>query len=214
MNEVDVGRAVTVLWWVMLLRGVLAVIFGLYAVVSPASALVALVYVFGFYAIMDGVAALVLGFRHRRSGHLGWQVAQGVVSLAAGVGALVWPGPTWLILVSIVGLWSVLLGVTEIVEALSARRQGASWGWPAAGGVVAILFGAVLLFSPGVGAAILLWIIGLSALVCGVSTSPGRCGCGALCAPRSLRRPEVMALSAGRTAWPTRTTAARAPPSR
>jgi uncharacterized membrane protein HdeD (DUF308 family) len=169
MSTVDAGRAVTTLWWLVLLRGVLAVLFGLFALFSPATALLALIFVWGFYAILDGIAALALGFRHRRTSHWGWHVLQGVISLAAGVVALVWPGPTVLALVLIIGVWSIVLGVTEIAEAFSARRSGSSsWGWLLAGGIVAILFGIVLIVSPGAGALALLWIIGWFSLVFGV----------------------------------------------
>jgi uncharacterized membrane protein HdeD (DUF308 family) len=168
MTEVDVGPALRTLWLLMLLRGVLAVVFGLYALFSPVSALLALVYVYGFYALMDGVAAIVLGVRHRRAGHWGWQIVQGVVSLIAGLIALFWPGPTVLALVLIIGVWSIALGVTGIVEALAARRQGESWGWPVTGGVVAILFGVALLASPGAGTFLLLWVIGVTTLALGV----------------------------------------------
>jgi uncharacterized membrane protein HdeD (DUF308 family) len=169
MSSTDVGHAIKALWWLILLRGVLAVVFGLYAMIAPASALLALVFVYGFYAIMDGVAALALGVRHRRTSHWGWHVVQGIVSLLAGLVALFWPGPTVLALVLIIGVWSIVRGGAEIVEAYTARRDGSSsWGWLLAGGVVGILFGIVLIAFPGVGALALLWIIGWFALVLGV----------------------------------------------
>lgn len=166
MTDVDVDRAVRTLWRLMLLRGVLAVAFGVYALFSPGSALLALVYVFGFYAVMDGVAAIVLGLRHRHTGHWGWQLGQGAVSLLAGLVALFWPGPTVLALVLIVAVWSIAFGLTGVVEAFTARRQDESWGWPVTGGVVAILFGVVLLVSP-VGTVLLLWVIGVTTLALG-----------------------------------------------
>jgi uncharacterized membrane protein HdeD (DUF308 family) len=169
MTSTDLGRAVKALWWLVLVRGVLAVIFGLYALFAPASALLALVFVYGFYAIMDGVAALILGVRNRRNSHWGWHVVQGVVSLLAGLVALFWPGPTVLALVLIIGVWSIVRGAAEIVEAVTARRMGSSsWGWLLAGGVVGILFGIVLIAFPGAGALVLLWTIGWFALVLGV----------------------------------------------
>jgi len=123
----------------VLIRGVLAVVFGLYALFAPASALLALVFVFGFYAIMDGVAALVVGFRHRRTSHWGWHVAQGVVSLIAGLIALFWPGPTLLALVFIIAVWSIVLGVAIAVPALvpvldrwSRHLEGSVYGWQGA----------------------------------------------------------------------------------
>jgi uncharacterized membrane protein HdeD (DUF308 family) len=169
MTSIDATRAVKALWWLVLIRGVLAVIFGLYALFSPAAALLALVFVFGFYAIMDGVAALVVGFQHRRTSHWGWHVVQGVVSVLAGLIALFWPGPTIFAFLIIIAVWSIVLGVTEIVEAFTARRHGSSsWVWLLVGGIVAILFGIVLIVSPTAGALTLLWVIGAFALVFGV----------------------------------------------
>jgi uncharacterized membrane protein HdeD (DUF308 family) len=92
-----------------------------------------------------------------------------VVSVLAGLIALFWPGPTVLALVFIIAVWSIVLGVTEIVEAFQARRHGStSWGWLLVGGIVGILFGVVLISSPAAGALALLWVIGVFALVFGV----------------------------------------------
>jgi uncharacterized membrane protein HdeD (DUF308 family) len=169
MTSIDAGPAVKALWWLVLIRGVLAVVFGLYALFQPAAALLALVFVYGFYAIMDGVAALAVGFRHRRTSHWGWHVVQGVVSLLAGVIALFWPGPTIFALVLIIGVWSIVLGATEIVEAFTARRHGSSsWVWLLVGGIVGVIFGVTLIASPAAGALTLLWVIGLFSLVFGV----------------------------------------------
>jgi uncharacterized membrane protein HdeD (DUF308 family) len=141
----------------------------LFALFAPGSALLALVFVFGFYALLDGFTALGLGWRHRRTSHWGGHVVQGAVSLIAGVIALVWPGPTVLALVLIIGVWSIVLGVTEIGEAYRARRAGSSsWGWLLAAGVVAVVFGVVLIASPGAGVRALLWIIEWFALTVGV----------------------------------------------
>lgn len=169
MASTDATRAVKALWWLVLIRGVLAVVFGLYALFSPAAALLALIFVYGFYAIFDGVTALVAGFRNRGTSHWGWHIVQGVVSLVAGFIALFWPGPTILALVLIIAVWSIVLGVTEIVEAFTARRNGSSsWVWLLIGGIVGILFGIVLISSPAAGALTLLWVIGIFALVFGV----------------------------------------------
>jgi uncharacterized membrane protein HdeD (DUF308 family) len=92
-----------------------------------------------------------------------------VVSLVAGVIALFWPGPTIFALVLIIAVWSIVLGVTEIVEAFQARRHGSSsWAWLLIAGIVGIIFGVVLIASPAAGALALLWVIGVFALVLGV----------------------------------------------
>lgn len=169
MSANDVQRAVRSLWWLVLIRGILGVLFGLFALFVPGLALLALVYAYGFYAIMDGVVALLLGFRNRGMSHWGWHIAQGVVSVLAGIAALVWPGLTALVLVFIIAAWSIVLGITEIMEAFTARRLGStSWGWLLATGILAILFGVVLVASPGAGALALIGFIGAFALLFGI----------------------------------------------
>ena len=167
--DTNVKAAAKAVWWLVLLRGIFMVIFGVIALVSPDIALLTLVWVFGFYAILDGIAAIVIGIRTRGEPHWVWTIVQGVVSVLAGVIALFWPGPTILALVLIIAVWSIVLGVTQIVEAFTARRQGSSsWGWMLVSGIVGILFGIVLIASPAAGALTLLWVIGGFALVFGV----------------------------------------------
>jgi uncharacterized membrane protein HdeD (DUF308 family) len=101
----DVTAAVRGLWWLVLLRGILAILFGLFALFTPGTALLALVFVFGAYAILDGVTALVVGIRHRgEDRHWVWHVVQGVVSVLAGIIAFVWPGVTVLAILFVLPL--------------------------------------------------------------------------------------------------------------
>jgi uncharacterized membrane protein HdeD (DUF308 family) len=163
----DVARAV---WWLVLVRGVLAVLFGLFALFSPGSALLALVYVFGAYAVLDGITAVVAGLRHRRDeAHWVWHVVEGVISIVAGVIAFAWPGVTALVILYLVAFWSVFTGVSEIMEAVAMRRRGAPmWGWVLAAGVLGVLLGIVLVLAPGAGLLTLLWLLGFYAVVFGV----------------------------------------------
>ncbi|MCE3552020.1 HdeD family acid-resistance protein [Pseudonocardia sp. RS11V-5] len=157
-------------WWMVLLRGVLIALFGIIALVSPGIALLTLVFLFGFYAILDGIVAVVLGFRARRTAaHWVWPVVQGVLSVIAGLVALVWPGVTALALLFVVAFWAIVMGVAEIAEAFTARRTGAhAWGWTLVAGIVNILFGLALLTWPAGGILTLIWLVGLFALIGGV----------------------------------------------
>jgi uncharacterized membrane protein HdeD (DUF308 family) len=132
--------------------------------------LLALVIVFGIYAILDGVMAVVVGVRHRGTeSHWGWQVAQGVVSVIAGIIALVLPGVTALAILLVIAFWSIVNGVGAIIQAFTMRRQGASsWGWVLASGVVSALFGIILVAQPAAGLLTLLWLVGVFAVVFGV----------------------------------------------
>ena len=81
----DLTAAARGIWWLVLLRGILAILFGLFALFAPGTALLALVFVFGAYAILDGITALAVGIRHRKDDpHWVWHVVQGVVSVLAG----------------------------------------------------------------------------------------------------------------------------------
>lgn len=157
-------------WWMVLLRGILIALFGLVALVSPGIALLTLVFLFGFYAIIDGVVAVVLGVRARRTAaHWVWPVVQGVLSVIAGIVALVWPGVTALALLFVIAFWAIVMGVAEIAEAFTARRAEAhAWGWTLVAGIVNILFGIALLAWPATGILALIWLVGVFAVIGGV----------------------------------------------
>jgi uncharacterized membrane protein HdeD (DUF308 family) len=162
----DVARAV---WWLVLLRGVLAVLFGLFALFAPGSALLALVFVFGAYAVLDGITAVVAGLRHRREeAHWVWHVVEGVISIVAGIIAFAWPGVTALVILYLVAFWSIFTGISEIMESFAMRRRGSRmWAWVLAAGILGVLLGIVLVLWPGAGLLTLLWLVGIYAVVFG-----------------------------------------------
>jgi uncharacterized membrane protein HdeD (DUF308 family) len=168
--DTTVQSVAKTVWWLVLLRGVLMVLFGIIALVSPGIALLTLVWVFGFYAILDGVAAVALGIRTRGEPHWVWTLVQGVVSVLAGLVALVWPGVTALALLFLIAFWAILLGVGEIGGAFAARRLGSdAWVWTLAAGVLNVVFGVLLLVWPGSGILTLVWLVGIFAVAGGIA---------------------------------------------
>ncbi|WP_181781694.1 HdeD family acid-resistance protein [Pseudonocardia pini] len=165
----DLQATAKTVWWLALLRGVLLVIFGIVALVSPGIALGALILVFGIYAIMDGLTAVVMGIRTRKSEKSwGWIVAQGVISVLAGLIALVYPGATALSLLFVIAFWAIVLGVAAIAEGIRSRRTDDRWGWTIAKGVLDVLFGILLLVWPATGILTLLWLVGVFAVAGGI----------------------------------------------
>jgi uncharacterized membrane protein HdeD (DUF308 family) len=157
-------------WWLVLLRGALTVIFGIIALASPGIALLSLVWVFGIYAILDGIAAVVLGIRSRGEPHWVWTLVQGVVSVLAGLVALVWPGVTAFALLFVIAFWAILLGIGEIGGAFAARKRGSNaWGWTLAAGVLNVVFGVLLLIWPSSGILTLVWLVGIFAVAGGIA---------------------------------------------
>ncbi len=156
-------------WWMVALRGVLAILFGLIALFFPRIALLAFVYVFAAYSIVDGLVAVIVSIRERESlSRWGWVLAEGILSVVAGVIAAVYPGLTALVLLYVVAAWAILTGITEIVAAFSIREQASrEWALGAAG-VLSIVFGIILFISPGAGLLALLWVVGLYAILFGI----------------------------------------------
>ncbi len=146
------------------------VLFGIIALVTPGIALLTLVWVFGVYAILDGIAAIALGIRTRGEPHWVWTTVQGVVSVLAGLIALVWPGITALALLFVIAFWAIVLGAGEIGGAFAARRRGSTdWSWTLAAGVLNVVFGVLLVIWPSSGILTLVWLVGVFTLAGGIA---------------------------------------------
>ena len=157
-------------WWVLALRGAAALLFGILALLWPGVTLIFLVALFAAYAIVSGAVALAGAFRNRRD--RGWWLALvlGVVSVAAGILAIFYPGITALALVIMMGVNAVLSGALEIAMAVRLRREIEGKGEWLLGvaGFVSILFGAFVLAFPGPGALALVWLVALHAMTIGI----------------------------------------------
>jgi uncharacterized membrane protein HdeD (DUF308 family) len=153
-------------WWVYLIRGVCAILFGLLAIIWPGITLFVLVVGFGAYAIVNGVFEL---FSSGRGGSRGWTIFSGVGSILIGLLVLFWPGITALILLLLIASWAVVVGLLEVIAAIVLRRvvEG-EWAFIVSG-VLAVLFGILLFLWPATGALAIAWLIGAMALVYGIS---------------------------------------------
>jgi uncharacterized membrane protein HdeD (DUF308 family) len=168
--DTNIKSAAKAVWWLVLLRGIFMVMFGFVALVSPGIALLTLVWLFGFYAILDGVAAIMIGIRTRGEPHWVWTIVQGVVSVLAGVVALIWPGVTALALLFVVAFWAIVLGIGEIGGAFASRKSGSNaWGWTLAAGILNVVFGVLLLIWPASGILTLIWLVGIFTLAGGIA---------------------------------------------
>ena len=155
-------------WWIIALQGVAAVVFGILALVWPGITLLALVFLFGAYAIVDGVLALITGFRRAGGGPDWWRVVQGVAGIAAGVIAFALPDITAYALLLVIAAWAIVSGAAELVAAYQLREVIRGEWLLALDGVVAIIFGIVLIAFPSAGALAVVWLIGAYAIVSGV----------------------------------------------
>lgn len=153
-------------WWSVALRGVAAIALGVIALFYPGLTFLGLVYVFGVYALVDGVLAIGLA-PDQHVWPRGWMIFRGLVSIAAGVIALVVPRITALVLLIVIAAWAIVAGIIEIVMAVQLRKRIEHEWLLAIEGVLSIGFGIILLLSPLAGAVVIgLWI-GAYALVLG-----------------------------------------------
>ena len=156
-------------WWLVLLRGIAAIAFGILAFVWPVITLLTLTLLWGAYAVADGLFALwgaVAGPR----GHMGarfWLVIVGLAGVVAGVLAFAWPGVTALVLLFFIAFWAILTGVMQIVGAIRLRKEIDNEWMLAASGVLSVLFGVILIVQPGAGALGLIFVIGAYAVIYG-----------------------------------------------
>lgn len=166
----------TGVWWWVLIRGILAIAFGIIALVNPGSAILAFAIVFGAYAVVEGVISAVHAVRVRNElTAWGWLLAQGILSVIAGAIALIVPALVGLfgglVLLWTIVIWNVMHGVAGLRSAAGAPAGGAKTIGIIAG-VLTILFGILLgvltVVTPVVALLGLIWLIGLYAIVFGV----------------------------------------------
>jgi len=155
-------------WWVIALRGVLAVAFGLYALLVPGVALAAIIMGFGVVVILAGILAIVAGVRRQVAHQPSWAVtAEGLVCVAFGLLALIKPGATavaWLYLIS---GFAVVTGILHIVAGVTLRRDEGEWSLLLNGIVTAIL-GFLMVLLPLAGLLSLVWLVGAYSLFFGI----------------------------------------------
>jgi uncharacterized membrane protein HdeD (DUF308 family) len=151
-------------WWVLLVRGLLAVLFGIMAFAWPVPTLVALVLVYGAYALVDGVTALSVGITARA-----WSFAlSGLAGIAVGIGTFFYTGITAVALFYLIAAWAIVRGIFEIVAAIELRKE-IRGGWALiTGGIFSIIFGLLLIAYPAPGVLALAWLMGAYAVAFGI----------------------------------------------
>lgn len=153
-------------WWLIALRGVLAIVFGVIALVYPGATLTALALVFGAYAFIDGVFAIAsaIGFGGRDSV---WYVLGGILGIAVGIATFFYPNITAQALIYLVGLWAILTGIFEVIAGFELPFEK-DW-LLALAGALSIIFGVLVFFNPGSGAVAIVWLIGIYAVLFGIT---------------------------------------------
>jgi uncharacterized membrane protein HdeD (DUF308 family) len=160
-------------WWLLLLRGACAILFGVAAFAWPGLTLVTLVMLFAAYAFVDGILDVSHAISHRKEiEHWGLLLIEGVFGIAFGILAFLAPELTTVIGGVIIALyiatWAIVTGVIRIAMAVRLRKEIEGEWLLGLSGVVSILFGIVILARPAAGVLAMLYIVGAWAIVLGV----------------------------------------------
>ena len=154
-------------WWLVLLRGICAIIFGVLTIMWPGLSLLTLVLLYGVFALFDGGLAIGAAIMGGAPAPRWWLALVGVLGIAAGAITLMWPGITGIVLLYFIAGWAIAAGVFEIVGAIRLRKEIEGEWWLIATGILSVLFGMLILMFPGAGALGIAFAIGWFAIVYG-----------------------------------------------
>ncbi len=156
-------------WWLVALRGVLAIIFGVLAFIWPGETVAVLVLFFGAYVLVDGVFALGSAIMGNTGGTPRWYlILEGAAGVIFGVLTFLWPDVTELALLYLIAAWGLVTGVFEILAAIEMRQVIKNEWLLVLSGIASILFGLLLVIFPGAGILSLIWLLASYAIVFGI----------------------------------------------
>lgn len=154
------------IWGMWVARGIASILFGVLTVVWPRASIAAIVLLFGIYALADGV--VLLGFAFRAEGRKAAYVVRGLLGIAAGVVAFLYPGLTALSLYVLIGVWALMAGAAELAIAFAIRKDVANVAGLVLAGVLSLACGIALLALPLAGIVALIGLIAAYAIVNGI----------------------------------------------
>ena len=156
-------------WWLLALRGLAAVVFGVLAFIWPGATLITLVWLFGAFALVNGVLSLAVAAKAPKGyPRFGSLIPGGLLGILAGLVAFVMPGLTAIGLLILIACWALVTGILEIVAAIKLRKLINNEWLLVLAGIASVAFGVVLLLQPAAGALVLIWWVGAYALLFGI----------------------------------------------
>ena len=156
-------------WWVPVIRGIAAVVFGIIAFVYPGITIATMVLFFGAWVLIDGIFRVVGAIGHRASDpDWGWHIVIGIVGIIIGLLTFHAPQITALALIIYIAAWALMIGATEIAFAIKLRLEIQGEWFLVLMGLASIVFAILLLWNPVAGAAAVIWLVAWYAVVLGI----------------------------------------------
>jgi uncharacterized membrane protein HdeD (DUF308 family) len=157
-------------WWLFTLRGVLGILFGLVALIFPGPTILSLVIFFSAYMLVDGVFGIISAVRaiRRKEDRWGLLIFEGLLNIAVGIAAFLWPGLTVIAFIWLIAAWAIVTGGLMTAAGFRLNIDHGRW-WMVLGGLLSLAYGVLLIITPLIGAIVLTWWLGAYALVFGVA---------------------------------------------
>jgi uncharacterized membrane protein HdeD (DUF308 family) len=149
-------------------RGLAAILFGVLTLVWPKLSLTALVFLFGVFAVISGITAVVAALRSTDMQGWGLLLFEGILGILAGAIALIWPGITALAFLYLLAAWAIITGITELIAPLAFPMSGGRAVLMVLSGVLSVAFGVLIAAQPSSGLLAVVWLIGVYAIVVGI----------------------------------------------
>lgn len=155
-------------WWLILLRGICAIIFGVLTFIWPGLTLLTLVLFYGAFSLLDGAFSIVAAVKGGAPMPRWWLALVGVLGIGVGIITLAWPQITGIVLLMFIAGWAIASGVLQIIGAIALRKEIDGEWLLVASGILSVVFGALLIMYPGAGALSLAFVIGAFAVAYGI----------------------------------------------
>jgi uncharacterized membrane protein HdeD (DUF308 family) len=159
----EVARAAAKLWWILLVAGILSLAFGVWLLFKPVTGAETIAWVVGIYLVVVGVVDL---FHARSAVNRTPAVVAGIILMATGLLIAFWPDVTVRVIAIVWGIGFLLGGLVRVVSAFADKGYG--WGWRLFLGVLGVVVGVVFVVWPNIGAGVIFFLVGLSAVITGI----------------------------------------------
>jgi len=168
--RLGLGYGLASRWGWVVFRGVIGVLFGLVAFTRPGAMAFSLVLVFGCYAFASGIATVIASARSGRAGEPRWGMllVEGLLGIAVGALAVLWPASTALAFVWGIGAWAIVGGALEIATAIRLRKLIEHEWLFAIAGALTVALGLLMLYRPIAGGLAVVWWLGAYAFLFGI----------------------------------------------
>jgi uncharacterized membrane protein HdeD (DUF308 family) len=167
-KEINMQQMIGNFRTMFLFRGLAAILFGVLTLVWPKLSLTALVFLFGVFAVISGITAVVAALRSTDMQGWGLLLFEGILGILAGAIALIWPGITALAFLYLLAAWAIITGITELIAPLAFPMSGGRAVLMVLSGVLSVAFGVLIAAQPSSGLLAVVWLIGVYAIVVGI----------------------------------------------